>query len=275
MTNQDDIFSQLGTIALIGGGRMGEAIVAGLVQGALLSPEAIIVAEPSSERRHFLTQNFGVRSVENGAQISHPQTCILAVKPQVVRTVAHSLAQEARFRPERVISIAAGIHTSVLTDIFPQAQVVRVMPNAPLLVGAGMSAVAMGENTSVTEGRLVQALFSLLGEAVLLDESLIDAATALSGSGPAYFAFFVEQLISSGQSLGLPAAVAEQLALQTFMGTARQLQLSSVTPAELRDAVTSPGGTTQAALESLEADDLAAIVRRAVTAAWRRAVEMA
>ena len=274
MTDQNDIFSKLGAIAVIGGGRMGEAIVAGLVQGAMLDPAAVTVADPSPERRAHFSQTYGVACWPSGVQISDPQTCILAVKPHGLREVATELAQAPRFAPERVVSIAAGISTAVLKSIFGSTQVIRVMPNAPLQVGAGISVVALAPGDQIADGKLVQALFSLMGEALLLGESLIDAATALSGSGPAYFALFVEKLADAGRNLGLSADTAAELALQTFIGTARWLQLTGLSPAELRAFVTSPGGTTQAALDCLRDNDLAGVVQKAVNAAHDRAIEL-
>ncbi|GHT78144.1 pyrroline-5-carboxylate reductase [Actinomycetota bacterium] len=275
MSNQIDIAQKLGKIALIGGGKMGEAIIAGLVQGAMFDPEVIVIAEPGAERRQQLTEAYGTVCVANGAEISNPDTCILAVKPQVLKDIASDLAQTEGFNPKRVISIAAGISTQTLREIFQFAQIIRVMPNAPLMVGAGMSAVAVSAGTQKSEGELVVDLFSLMGEAVLVEENLINAATAISGSGPAYFALFVEHLTLAGINLGLTPEQSSSLAIQTFNGTARQLQLTDMTPAQLRMAVTSPKGTTAAALESFSRDDFAQIVQNAAQAALQRAEELA
>jgi pyrroline-5-carboxylate reductase len=269
-----DLADRLGTIAIIGGGRMGEAIVAGLV-AAGFDPATIIVAAPGEPRREYLTSSYGVRCVAEGGEVVHPRTALLAVKPQVLREVAAGLAAAADFDPVRVISIAAGVTTATLTECFPGTAVIRVMPNAPLMVGAGMSAVCVASHTGGDEGDLVRGLFSLMGEAVVLDESLLNAATAISGSGPAYFALFVEELTRAGIVAGLPDDAAAMMAQQTLIGTARQLGGTDMTPAELRVAVTSPGGTTQAALEAFERDGLSGIVGAAVTAALQRAEELA
>ena len=274
-TTQPEVFERLGTIALIGGGKMGEAILAGLVHGTLLDPSAIVVAEPFDERRSFLTETYGVDCVEDAALISHAQTALFAVKPQAFRQVAEHLAASEGFSPERVISIAAGITTETMSEYFPYAHVIRVMPNAPLMALAGMSVVAVGEDTQNSEGELVVELFSLLGEALLLPEEQLNAATAISGSGPAYFALFVEELTRAGQLLGLSEEQAAKMALQTLIGTARQLQLTEVSPSELRMAVTSPGGTTQAALESFASQGFGTMVEQAVQAACTRAEELA
>ncbi|MDR1358516.1 MAG: pyrroline-5-carboxylate reductase [Coriobacteriales bacterium] len=272
---QSEVFARLGKLALVGGGKMGEAIIAGLVQGAGLDPSALEVAEPGEERRAWLSSSYGVTCVADAALITNAQTALFAVKPQAFRQVAAHLAAVASFAPERVISIAAGITTKVIAEFFPHAQIVRVMPNVPLVVSAGMSVVAVGAHTEKAEGELVVALFALMGEALLLPEDKLNAATALSGSGPAYFALLTEELARAGEHIGLSQEQAEQLALQTLIGTAQQLQRSKESPEELRRAVTSPGGTTQAALESFAAGGFAQIVEQAVKAAYHRAGELA
>ena len=274
-TIEPEVFARLGKIALVGGGKMGEAILAGLVHGALLDPEAIAVGEPSEERCAHLTETYGVDCVADAAQITNAQTALFAVKPQVFRQVAEHLAAAESFTPGRVISIAAGITTKTITEYFPRASVIRVMPNTPLMVSSGMSVVTVAEGTQPSEGELVVEMFSLMGEALLLSEESLNAATAISGSGPAYFALLVEELARAGESIGLTKEQAELMALQTFTGTARYLQLTGESPGELRKAVTSPGGTTQAALESFAASDFGGIVEQAVKAACRRAGELA
>lgn len=271
---QPGVFERLGKIALIGGGRMGEAIIAGLVHGALLDPTAVTIAEPDKERCTYLTDTYGIDCVQDGAQITGAKTVLLAVKPQVFEQVASRLAAAEGFTPKRVISIAAGVTTKTIASLFPDADVIRVMPNAPLLASAGMSVVAVAEDTPISEGQLVVELFSLMGEAMLIDEDKINAATALSGSGPAYYALLAEELIKAGEAIGLTDEQARQLSVQTLIGTARQLQLTEESPAELREAVTSPGGTTQAALESFYAQDFGGIIKQAVQAALKRAEEL-
>ncbi|MDR1089365.1 MAG: pyrroline-5-carboxylate reductase [Coriobacteriales bacterium] len=273
--SQSEVFARLGKLALIGGGKMGEALIAGLVQGAALDPGALVVAEPNEERRAWLSSSYGVACVADAALIPQAQTALFAVKPQAFKQVAAHLAAATAFAPERVISIAAGITTAKIAEFFPSAQIVRVMPNAPLVASAGMSVVAVGAHTQRSEGDLVVALFALMGEALLLPEEHINAATALSGSGPAYFALLTEELARAGERVGLTREESEKLALQTLIGTAQQLQLTKESPEELRSAVTSPGGTTQAALESFAASGFGEVVERAVKAACHRAGELA
>ncbi|MDR2036173.1 MAG: pyrroline-5-carboxylate reductase [Coriobacteriales bacterium] len=274
-TIQPEIFTKLGKIALIGGGRMGEAILAGLVHGTLLDPKTIVVGEPYESRCSYLSETYDVECVTDAAEITHVNTALFAVKPQDFRQVAEHLAATGSFDPERVISIAAGITTETIARIFPRAQVIRVMPNAPLMASAGMSVVSVAQGTHIAEGELVVELFSLMGQALLIDEDKINAATAISGSGPAYFALLVEELAHAGAQVGLTAEQAQQLALQTLVGTARQLHLFEEGPAELRKAVTSPGGTTQAALEYFASAGFGSLVEQAVKAACKRAEELA
>ncbi len=236
---------------------MGEAILARLVNGAMFDPDSVMVAEPGAELREKLCETYGIECVSNGTEAKAPDTVILAVKPQVIRTVCEELSACQDFSPARVISIAAGITTDTLKPFFSDAAVVRVMPNAPLMVGAGMSAVCTAEDTPLSEGELAKELFSLMGRAILVDESLINATTAISGSGPAYFALFCEELTAAGVSIGLTEADARLLATQTLHGSARYLELTDTAPGELRAVVTSPNGTTQAALESFAEQGLA------------------
>ncbi|MDR2957618.1 MAG: pyrroline-5-carboxylate reductase [Coriobacteriales bacterium] len=265
---------RLGKIAIIGGGQMGEAIVAGLVSGALFDAEKIYVAEPFENRRELLSSQYGVTCVEEGYQLPTVETVILAVKPQVFTDVAAGLAAAESFQPKRVASIAAGVSTLVMSRYFTGCAVIRVMPNINLCVSAGMSVVAPAEDTSTSEAELIRELFSLMGEAVILDESLIDAATAVNGSGPAYYALFTEELAKSGIDAGLPEDIAWLLARQTIIGTGRYLELKDVTPADLRAAVTSPNGTTQAALDCFTAQHLDLVIRNAFAACVRRAKEL-
>lgn len=271
----DNICTRLGKIAIIGGGKMGEAIISGLVNGAMFDPDSITVAEPGADLRARLSESYGVDCVENGTEIPHPNTAIIAVKPQVLRNVCEELAACPSFDPQRIISIAAGVTTTTLQLLFEKAAIVRIMPNAPLMVGAGMSAVSIAQDTALCEGELAKELFSLMGEATIIDESLIDAATAISGSGPAYFALFVEALTKAGKDIGLTEEDAQVFAVQTLHGTARYLELTEISPQELRAIVTSPNGTTQAAIESFYDNDLMIVVADAVKAAHNRAKELA
>ena len=271
----EDITARLGKIAIIGGGKMGEAIVASLVNGAMFDLDSVHVAEPDEERREYLSSKYGITCYKDGSEIAHPTTVILSVKPQLLAEVCKQLTATPGFEPQRVISIAAGITTATLQSLFEGVPVIRVMPNAPMMVGAGMSAVCIGSDTPRSEGKVVRKLFALMGEAVLLDESMLNAVTAISGSGPAYFALFTEELIKAGEMIGLEPDDARLLAVQTLIGAGRYIELTDASPEELRVAVTSPRGTTAAALEEFTAQGLDKTVLAAVKAAVRRAEELA
>lgn len=262
------------TLAVIGGGRMGEAIVAGLLAAGSVAREGIAVAEVSDERRAALDR-YGVRCVSDGREIaSDAEIVLLAVKPQFIDTVLAHLADS--IGPGTiVVSIAAGVTTARLERLLPQGTaVVRVMPNTPAIVAQGMAVVSGGTAASGDQVERVRVLFEALGEATVLGENYQDAATAISGSGPAYVALFLDALARAGVRQGLPQDVAQALALQTLRGTTELLVTSGMDPEELVDAVSSPGGTTIAATEALEAGGFRSAVFDAVAAAVRRAKEL-
>jgi pyrroline-5-carboxylate reductase len=265
---------RLGQIAVIGGGKMGEAIIAGMIGGAAVAPASICVVEPGEERRVALSGRHGVCCLPQLQQANSLDTIILAVKPQVLRPIAESLAALPGFCPKRVISIAAGVTTTTLQAIFGQTVVVRVMPNMALMANAGMSVVAKASATPAAETELARELFACMGKAVILLEQQIDTATAISGSGPAYFALLVQALAIAAENNGLSADTARLLSEQTLLGTAQLFRSDGYTAAALMAAVTSPGGTTQAALESFEQNRLLQSVEDAVGAAIARAKEL-
>jgi len=262
------------TLAVIGGGRMGEAIVAGLLAAGSMGRDAIAVAE-ISEERHAAFERYGVRCVRDGHEIvGETEIVLLAVKPQVIDAVLAHVADDIA-KGTIVVSIAAGITTARLERLLAEGTaVVRVMPNTPALVGQGMAVVSGGSAASSGEVERVRALFEAVGEAIVLDERHQDAATAISGSGPAYAALFLDALSRAGVGQGLPRDVAQALALQTLIGTAGLLTTTGMHPEELIDAVSSPGGTTIAAIEALEAGGFRSAVHDAVAAAVRRAKEL-
>lgn len=262
------------SLAIIGGGRMGEAIAAGVVASGVIAPEDIAVAEPAEQRRaDFAT--FGVDAVADGHEIVRGAAYVLfAVKPQVIDAVVAHLADD--LTPGTVVvSIAAGITTARLEAILPEGTaVVRVMPNTPAMVGAGMAVVSGGRSATAEQIERVRALFESVGKAEIIDEGEQDAATAISGSGPAYVALIIDALVSAGEGQGLTRELAQELAVQTVRGTAELLEAGSISPQELIDAVSSPGGTTVAALKSFEEGGLRQIVSAAVDAAVQRAKEL-
>ena len=274
MTQAADIRPALGRVLIVGGGRMGEAILAGLLNAHAIDPADAVVANPGLAKRERLSATYGVTCVADATEAGACDTCILAVKPQVMRDVLVSMTEGREFSPKRVISVAAGVKTAFLAGFFPASHVIRVMPNTPLTVGEGMVGISLGADVPDEEGELACALFSLMGRAVVVDEPLQDAVVALSGSGPAYFALFCKELAAAGEELGLPADLARELALQTMVGTGALLSETGQSPEELIDAVSSPGGTTIAALDAMRAAGLAEAVHEGARAAARRSEEL-
>ena len=264
----------LGNILIIGGGRMGSALLAGILNAGLAPAEAIIVAEPGEDRRAFLEAEYGIRCVADAKEAPVPDMCLLAVKPQVMRSVLDSLTSGREFAPKRVISIAAGITTSLLAEYFTKSSIVRAMPNTPLIVGSGMVAVSPGEGTPLEDAELACSIFSCMGDAIVVDESLQDSVVAISGSGPAYFALFVQELANAGVELGLDPDVALRLSLKTMSGTSALLEQTGQSPAELIEAVSSPGGTTIAALDAMREGGVAEAIDAGAKAASRRSKEL-
>ena len=261
-------------IAVIGGGRMGEAIVAGLISAGAASAGDITVSEPDSSRHEVFTAH-GVACVTDGhAAVTDVDIVIFAVKPQVMDAVVAHLSDDIA-AGAIVVSIAAGMSCARLESLLPAGTaVVRVMPNTPAMVGEGMSVLSGGSETTAEQLATVRVLFGALGKAIVIDERYQDAATAISGSGPAYVALFIDALARAGVRQGLSRDVAQMLAMQTLRGTVELLERTGKHPEELVDAVSSPGGTTIAAIEALEAGGLRASVSAAVAAAVKRSKEL-
>ncbi|MBN1193578.1 MAG: pyrroline-5-carboxylate reductase, partial [Coriobacteriia bacterium] len=224
------------TLAIIGGGRMGEAIAAGLTSTGAVDAAALAVAEPA-ESRKAVFDRLGVRTVADGSDIvSGAELVLLAVKPQVIDSVVSQLAGSLTAGTV-VVSIASGVPTVRLESMLPPGTaVVRVMPNAPAMVGSGMAVVSAGSNATLEQAERVRALFEVLGDALVIEESAQDAATAISGSGPAYVAVFVDALAEAGVAEGLTREEAQRLAIRTFAGTAEMLRATGMQPQELVDA---------------------------------------
>lgn len=261
-------------LAIIGGGRMGEAIAAGLLRSGALAPSQVVVADPDAGKRERLSAELGVPTVTTGSEaVRGADAVILAVKPQVVDVVLSGLADGVG--SALVVSIAAGVTCARLESLLhPGARVVRVMPNAPALVGAGMSIVSGGTEASPRDVAVAEALFGALGDVVVLPESLQDACTAISGCGPAYMALFIDALARAGVREGLTRDLAERLALQTMRGTVELIEATGQHPEEVIDAVSSPGGSTIAAVTELEARGVRAAIAAAVRAAVLRSREL-
>lgn len=263
------------TLAFIGGGNMARSLVGGLIaRGA--APHRIIVADPAASQRATLEETFGVRvTPDNEAAVRDADVIVLAVKPQDLREVAERLAPALTRRP-LVISIAAGIMSRDLQRWLGGLPVVRAMPNRPALQNCGVTGLYAPAAVDAGARRLAADILGAVGVTVWVDEeSQMDAVTAVSGSGPAYFFLLIEMLEEAGIGLGLDPAVARTLAVETAHGAGCMARQSPDTPAMLRQQVTSKGGTTEAALLYLESHDVRAIFTAAVAAAARRSAEMA
>ncbi|WP_376691890.1 pyrroline-5-carboxylate reductase [Wenzhouxiangella sp. EGI_FJ10409] len=263
------------TISFIGGGNMGRALIGGLVAGGMQA-KTIHVADPSEEQRKSLADELGVTVHDDNAEAARAaDVLVVAVKPQVMDDVLASVA-DAIDADTLVISVAAGMPIARITKgLGGHDRVVRAMPNTPALYQAGMTGLAAGAGVSEADRRHAGQVLEAAGEVAWVDdEALMDVVTAVSGSGPAYFFSLVEQLTAAGTRAGLPEETAAKLARQTAFGAGTMMAKSELSAGELRARVTSPGGTTAAALESLSSNDFERIVDEAVRAAVKRGREL-
>ena len=251
---------------------MGEALLSRAIAQRVYQPSEVLVSEPLGQRRDFLAQEYGVElTTDNRLAAGATEILLLAIKPQVFEAVAAGLQDVS---VPVVISILAGVPLSKLEAAFPGKAVIRAMPNTPATVGAGMTAIARGCATSAGQLDLAKKIFEAVGEVAEVPESLMDAVTGLSGSGPGYVAILIEALSDGGVRVGLPRAIASQLALQTVLGTAQLLKETDWHPAQLKDRVTSPGGTTIAGIAKLEQAGFRSALIEAITEACRRSKEL-
>jgi pyrroline-5-carboxylate reductase len=261
------------TIAILGGGKIGEALISGLLRGERTASD-IVVSEKHPERAAYLTETFGVQVTDVPTAVKQAGTLLIAVKPQDIDTLLAEIAPAIETR-HLVVSVAAGITTAHIERALPAGvAVVRCMPNTPALVDEAMTAVAAGSHADDEHLAVAEALLGSVGRVVRVPENQLDAVTALSGSGPAYFFFLVEAMIDAGILLGLPRALAAELIVQTAVGSATMLRDSGEHPVQLREAVTSPGGTTIAAIRELEVHGVRAALLAAIEAAARRSREL-
>jgi pyrroline-5-carboxylate reductase len=228
-----------------------------------------------AERRDFLELKYGVQVTADNRLVADSTVLLLAIKPQTFAAVAEELSPHLTSKvPELVLSILAGATLERLESAFPGKAIVRAMPNTPATVGVGITAIAPGTNAQPEHLEQAQRIFSAVGEVVQIPESQMDAVTGLSGSGPGYIALVIEALTDGGVLAGLPRQIAAKLALQTVKGTAQLLQEAAMHPAELKDRVTSPGGTTIAGIAHLERSGVRSALIEAVRAAYLRAQEL-
>jgi len=261
---------------MIGGGMMGEALISRLLAQNVFVAADVLVSEPLLARREFLANQYGIRVTADNSEVAIAEILLLAIKPQVFDTVAQQITatlQQSK-TPSLVLSILAGTTLTKLEAAFPQRAVVRAMPNTPATVGAGVTAIAPGTHTQPHHLEQAQEIFAAVGEVVQVPESMMDAVTGLSGSGPGYIALVIEALTDGGVAVGLPRAIAAKLAVQTVKGSAQLLQDTNLHPAMLKDQVTSPGGTTIAGIAHLEQAGLRSALIEAVRAAYLRSQEL-
>lgn len=262
-------------LGIIGAGNMAEAIARGVLSSGVFSKDQIFATDPSEPRRKLFTEQLGIRTVDDVAAVAHESDMILlAVKPQSMLTVLDTIAKADTPPLATIVSIAAGITAATIESRLGERPVVRTMPNTPLMVGLGAVAMAPGKHANASHLAQARKLFDAVGVVVEVQEDQLDAVTALSGSGPAYVFYLVELLAKAGVEMGLPADVALKLASQTAYGAGKMLANAKDTPIDLRRKVTSPGGTTQAAVEVMQERKLDTIVIDALKAAQRRSVEL-
>jgi pyrroline-5-carboxylate reductase len=263
------------TIATVGSGVMAEAMIAGLLRGELVRPAQIVASHPRQERREALEREYAIRSVGGNADaVEAADVILLAIKPQMLNRVGREIGPHLR-RGQLVLSVLAGATTAALTGILGHDQVVRSMPNTPARLGKGMTVWYATPETSDEQRAQAAALLRALGaELEVDDERMVAMATAVSGTGPTYVFLVMEALIDAAVHLGFPRHVAHDLVIETLEGSTLFAKQSGMHPAELRNMVTSPGGTSAAALHELESGRLRTVLSEAVWAAYRRTVEL-
>lgn len=263
-------------IGFLGSGRMATALARGCVRSGLVNSSQVLAADPhEAARQVFAEQVPGAQMIDDNRQVlAASDLVVLAVKPQVMPELLFQIAKDIATR-HVLVSIAAGFTLEKMAASLPAyARLVRVMPNTPCLVGLGASCYSLGPTATAEDGAMVQKILDSVGQAFAVEEKMLDAVTGLSGSGPAFVYTLIEALAGGGVAEGLPAKLAGQLAAQTVRGAAEMVLATSYSPAELRDQVTSPGGTTLAGLEALDQQHGAAAFRAAVKAATRRSREL-
>jgi len=265
------------TIGFIGAGNMAEALIKGVINAGVCKPKHILINDIRSDRLELMAKQYGVQAVADSAALANQvDILVLSVKPQNITDVLQAIKGAVK-TGTLIISIAAGIRVDRIAAVLGEMPIVRVMPNTPALIGEGASALFANPKAKLMMDRAMK-IFSAVGKTVIVDnEDLIDAVTAVSGSGPAYFFAMMEEMIKAGQGLGLPAEIAKILVLQTAKGAgilAAERDQQGENPGELRRKVTSPGGTTEAALKVFAAKNFPQLISDALTAARNRSREL-
>jgi pyrroline-5-carboxylate reductase len=263
------------TIATVGSGVMAEAMIAGLLRGQLVRPDQVVASHPREERRDALHAEYGIRTVSHNADaVVDADVILFGIKPQMLDKVGREIGPHLR-RGQLVLSVLAGATTAALTGILGHDQVVRSMPNTPARLGKGMTVWYATPATTEQQRAQAAALLGALGVQLEVDdEKMVAMATAVSGTGPTYVFLVMEALIDAAVHLGFPRHIAHDLVIETLEGSTLFAKHSGLHPAELRNMVTSPGGTSAAALHELERGRLRTVLSEAVWASFRRTVEL-
>ena len=260
-------------LGFLGAGKMAEAIFSGVLKSGEVERDNVLACEQLAARRDFLGKRYGIWVGQEISALRLVDVIVLAVKPQDLEKALADLAQWVDER-HLVVSIAAGWTLARLEAVLPQARVARVMPNLPILAGEGMSAYVLGSRTKYEDKQQVRRIFSCSGLVEEVPENLFDGVTALSGSGPAFFAYALKAFALAAETRGMPSGFAASLALQTLVGTAAYLRETGQTPEDFMRAVASPKGTTEAGLKALDAAGATEVLGKAINAAWTRSAEL-
>jgi len=263
------------SVATVGSGVIAEAMIAGLLRGQQVEPHKVVASHPRADRREQLARDYGIRTVASNVEaVAGADIIVLAVKPQMVVKVGRELAG-ALNDGQLVISVVAGATTTALTSVLEHPQVVRSMPNTPSRLGRGVTVWYATPEVTADQREQASALLRTLGaELSVEDEKMVAMATAVSGTGPTYVFLVMEALVDAAVHLGFPRHIAHDLVIETIEGSALFAKSSGMHPAELRNMVTSPGGTSAAALYQLESGRLRTVLSDAVWAAYRRTEEL-
>ncbi|MEI7590504.1 MAG: pyrroline-5-carboxylate reductase [Deltaproteobacteria bacterium] len=262
-------------VGVVGGGKMGTALISGLMAKKLLPSSAITISDIADERLNYLHDTYAVSvTTDNKKLVGENDILIMAVKPQVMAKTLSDIAQLVD-ENKLLISIAAGLKIDFFESrLQKDARVIRVMPNTPAMIGEGITAIARGKNATDSDMDIARCIFEAVGKVVIVNEDSMDAVTGLSGSGPAYVFMMIEALADGGVLMGLSREIATQLATQTLIGSAKLLLETGKHPGDLKDMVTSPGGTTIAGIHALEKGKLRATLISAVEMATLRSKEL-
>lgn len=260
-------------IGFIGAGKMAEAFISGMLAKKICKPDALLVSDIDASRLAWLHDQFGVETLnDNGAVVERSDIIVLAVKPQNLDSVLEGIASVAGAK--LFVSIAAGRRLASIEAHLNAARIVRVMPNLPFQVGEGISVCAAGSAATQADVQTVRRMLESGGKVMELDESCFDVVTALSGSGPAFFAYFLQSWVEAALAQGMEASTAFALALQTMRGTAAVMMQAGIPPTDIVEHVASKGGTTAAGLKILNASDFQDVVKQTLAAATQRSAEL-